>query len=272
MSTLKPLLSALLALGMLLLAPPAHAVDSPGIEAITQFRQGKSEHNVVMNRFFLKSDRFEITPQLGYVPNNPFAQRFVGSVLVGYHISETFGAEAQLGYSPDLGEGDLKGLLKTLVQIAHTGTDAARFQQPLDKVTLSAAFGARWAPLYGKINLIGETVLNFDVYGVAGLAMLSKVNYYAEYDADSQDPGDIVNLLDQGNEVKVGPHLGLGLNFFINQSVALKLDARFSLYVDNAPQYDPDDQVTESRLYSNFVTSAGLAFFFPKMQARVYDY
>jgi len=159
-----------------------------------------------------------------------------------------------------------------MVEIAHTGSDAARFQQPLDKVTLSAAFAARWAPLYGKINLLGETVLNFDLYGVAGIAMLSKVNYYGRFNPGAGEGESRVRLEKQGNEVRIGPHLGVGLDFFINQSLALKLDARFSMYVDKKPQYDPETPVTESRLYNNFTTTAGIAIFFPKMKPRLYNF
>lgn len=272
MSMLKTILSSLLFGAAFGASAPALAVEGPGLDALDAFRNGQQAEEVVMNRFFTKSERFEVAPQFGYVPNNPFAKRFVGGVVFGYHMSETFGAEAQLSYSPDLGEADLKGLTKTLVYIASSGESDVEFQQPLDKITLAAAFAGRWAPLYGKINLIGETVLNFDVYGVGGLAMLSKVDYYATYDAEgaSQNPQDVVNLEKRGNSVKIGAHLGLGMNFFLNQSVALKLDARFNLYPDTIPAYNPDDLPDQQRLYNNFVTSAGVAFFFPQMKQRLY--
>ncbi|MBN2799031.1 MAG: outer membrane beta-barrel domain-containing protein [Deltaproteobacteria bacterium] len=262
----KHLISALSLATLLGVATPAAAVEGPGIDALKAYKSGEIQQEVVMNRFFLKAERFEVAPQFGYVPNNPFAQRFVGGVVLGYHLSETFGAEAQLSYSPDMGEADLKGLTSMLVYIA--GDSASEFQQPLDKVTLAAAFAGRWAPLYGKINLIGETVVNFDVYGVGGLAMLSKVDYYATYGG----PEDIVVLNSRGNSVKIGAQAGIGMNFFINQSVALKLDARFNIYPDTIPAYDPNEQPTEQRLYNNFVTTAGVAFFFPKMKQRLYNF
>ena len=102
--------------------------------------------------------------------------------------------------------------------------------------------------------------------------MLSKRNYYAVYDG-SKGEGEIpISLEDYGNDVKFGPNLGLGLNFFVNQTMALKLDTRFAMYVDKKPSYDADEPITESRLYNNFVASVGAAFFFPKMKSRVYSY
>jgi len=261
------------------LAPSlAMAADSPGLEAIDEFRDGKDDRPAVANRFFLKQSRFEISPMFGYVPNNPFARRLVPGLVLGYHFTETLSAQAVAGFSPDAQEGDLKGLTGVLLDRAYAADqdNAENFQQPLDKVQLQASFGVAWAPIYGKINLVGETVLNFDFYGSVGIGMVSKQNYAAKYDLsatpDQQLAGDIVLLEPLDSEVKVAPTLGVGANFFLNQFMALKIDARSALYVDNQPQYDPEVPVADQRLYNNFVASAGLAFFVPKMKPRLYVY
>ena len=251
---------------------PALAAASPGQDALTQLREGDNIPNAVQNRFFLKEGRFEVAPTLGYVPNNPFAKRYVGGISFGYHFSEVLGVEGTFNYSPDLLEGDLKGLTSTLVQIAKGGEDS--FQQPLDKVTLAASFGVTYAPIYGKINILGERVVNFDVYGFLGLGMISKVNYNAQYNEDGADGGHVVQLVSQGNEVSPSPTIGIGGNFFINQSVAFKLDTRFQTYVDNVPQYDVNIDPNElgKRIYNNFVASAGVTVFFPQMKPRLYNF
>ena len=144
----------------------AFAADSPGLEAIDQFFDGNKSRQAVENRFFLKQERFEIAPIGGYVPNNPFAIRYVFGAILNYHFNEVISTEAQISYSPDLGEKDLKGLTSVLLDRAYNAStsESEGFQQPLDKVELSAAFGVAWSPFYGKINLVGETVLNFDLY------------------------------------------------------------------------------------------------------------
>jgi outer membrane beta-barrel protein len=268
MSNLKPLMIASLGLMALGASEVANAApEGPGIDAIDLFRKGRPNRPSVQNRFFIKKNRFEGSLGMGYVPNNPFAQRFVGGMSFGYHFNELFAAQALITYSPDLGEGDLKGLTSTLVWISND----PNFQQPLDKVTLAFSANVVMAPLYGKINLLGERVLNFDLYFVAGLGMNSKTNYYAVPDPDF--PGEIaLERPDGAVEVKVGPNLGMGFNFFLNQSVALKLDGRMNFYVDNAPQYDQDVASVGSRLYNNFVVSGGVSVFFPKMQERIYDF
>jgi len=136
---------------------------------------------------------------------------------------------------------------------------------------MGATFAARWAPFYGKINLIGETVLNFDMYGVAGLGMLSLQSYYATYDSSlAAEPKTA--LIEDVRKPVISPTLGLGLNFFVNSTIALKIDGRSYFYVGSKPQYDPNTPVTESRLYNNFVASVGVSFFVPRMKPRLYNF
>ncbi len=266
------ILAAISLPGIALAENPA---ENPAEEALEDFRAPKRPKKAVENRFFLKQERFEIAPTIGYVPNNPFAARYVGGTFLGYHFNEVLSAQAQISYSPDLGEDDLKDLTSTLVQQAYFASEIA-FQQPLDKIGLSAAFGVGWAPIYGKINLVGEKVLNFDLYGFLGVAMLAKKNFVATYDPDGAalDPPDVVNLSDasQANEVLVAPVIGIGQNYFLNQMMAVKLDARTSFYVDQKPQYNPEIPVTERRLYNTLTLSVGLAVFVPKMKPRLYNF
>ena len=242
---------------------------SPGTEAVKRYKNPSSERKAVENRFFLKQNRFEISPIAGYVPNNPFARRYLVGGIFGFHFNETFSAQADIMYSPDFAEADLKGLTFVLLDRAFQSNSegGADFQQPLDKAALTASFGVGWAPLYGKINLVGETVLNFDFYVFGGAGMISKQNYIATYDEDQVD-GNNATLLPQGNEVKVAPWIGVGQNYFVNRIMAVKLDLRAGFYVDNKPQYDPDEVVAQQRLYNNVIASAGVAFFFPNMKDR----
>lgn len=272
----------LIALGAILPAPvaqlatPEARADSPGLEAIDDFRKGKGVHKAVENRFFLKEHRFEFAPMVGYVPNNPYARRYTAGAAFGYHFNESVAAQAQVFYSPDLGEGDVKGLVGVLLQRAFNSSSDAEteFQQPLDKVTLGANFGVVWSPFYGKINLVGETVLNMDFYLYGGAGIVSKANYYAQYDeaGAANIPPDPVILNAVGNEVRVAPYIGLGQNYFLSRAVSFKLDFRSALWVDNKPSYDPAVEVTEQRVYNNVILSGGVSFFLPNMKPRLYEF
>ena len=82
-----------------------------------------------------------------------------------------------------------------------------------------------------------------------------------------------MRLVFDGNEVTVAPVLGIGANFFLNQTVALKLDARSMIYIDEKPRYEANStDPIENRVYNNFIASAGVALFFPKMQPRITNF
>lgn len=250
----------------LLVSKPA-AAETPAQEALTEVQGEAVTKNVVQNRYFLKEKRFEVAPVGGVIPNNPMVRRYVGGVLLSYHFGESLSAGGQIFFSPDQGTADLKGLTNTLVQIAHNGDPNVDFQQPVDKMRLGATFSLNWAPVYGKINLFGQTVVNFDLYGSVGLGMLANEKYYAVY--SDADPAYPVVLEDQGLKALVPVNLAIGTDFFITQTVALKLDARSYLYVDEVPQYNPDVPTDGNRLYNNFIATAGVSMFFPKMQPRI---
>jgi outer membrane beta-barrel protein len=258
---------------LLLGAGPARA-SSPGLDALQEYKTGHLERAAVENRFFLKENRFEITPQAGYVPNNPFARRYMGGATLGFHLNEVLSLQAQLLYSPDLGDNDVKGLTDVLLQRAYQADSATNFQQPLDKAALTAAFGVAWSPLYGKISLIGETVLNFDFYVFGGAGIVSKRNFVAKYRPEGDQDGDYLALepAAQFSEAKFAPFVGVGQNYFVNRLMAVKLDVRAGFYVDNKPQYDPAVPVNEQRLYNNVIATAGLGFFFPNMKPRLYNF
>ena len=81
------------ALGLLLGAAPlssALAADSgsPGLDALAEFRSGTAAPPAIQNRFFLKAERFELTPTVGLVTSNPLAKRYVGGLTFAYHFNE----------------------------------------------------------------------------------------------------------------------------------------------------------------------------------------
>jgi len=264
--------NTLLLLAALGSAAPALAADEtpPGVEALDEFRNGAARKDSVQNRFFLKSKRFELTPEIGLVPNNPFASRFTVSLGFGYHLNEQLSIGGFVGFSPDLGTNDLKSLTARLLALA----DDDDFRQPLDKVTLSTAFGVTWAPLYGKINLFGEAVLNFDFYMHVGMGLVIQNEYaaFANPDAESPNDDDYVRLEKGASELRAAPTLGFGGNFFLTQSVALRLDGRFMFIVDDKPVYDVDNPPEGLRAVTMFTASVGVSIFFPKMKPRVFEF
>lgn len=268
-------------LGLLASAPEAQAKDHPAESALDELAGKKSPPNLIQNKFFVKANRFEIAPMGGYVPNNSFVSNPYGGAFVAYHFSDTFAAEGTFLYAPNTGASGVKGLTQTLVGIAYEGNKSTTFRQPLDRLQLGAIFAARWAPVYGKINLIGEGVLNFDVYGTAGVGLLLITKDYASVNPDyaAGVEGAAPAIVETNPTTVANPaiNLGIGFDFFITQSIALKIDARSTFYVADEPDYgnklpDGSPEPLEKRLYNTFLTSGGIAIFIPKMKPRLFNF
>ncbi len=268
-------------LGILSFATPAIAADHPAETALKEVAGKHSLPAVIQNKFFVKENRFEIAPSMGYVPNNAFVTNLYGGAIAAYHFSDSFAAEGAFLYAPNTGAGGVKGLTQTLVAIAYEGNNATSFRQPLDRLQLGAIFSARWSPVYGKINLIGEGVLNFDVYGTAGVGLLLVTKDYASISKDYKnnvegaDPSEVLEAPE--TEAYPALNLGIGLDFFLTQSIALKIDARSAFYIAEEPDYGNkrDDGTAEdldSRLYNTFLTTAGVSIYLPRMKPRMYNF
>lgn len=282
-SSLLRYVGGLVALLTVALAP-AHAVakeSNNATQALVEFRGKKTLPPAIENKFFLKTNRFEIAPMLGYVPNNSFADVYVGGAFLAYHFSDTFAVEAAVLYAPNTGSAGVKGLAKTLLDIAYQGDANTSFQQPLDRLQLGTAFAARYSPVYGKINLIGEGVVNFDVYGTGGLGLVLITKDVATVSEDykngnTQDPVQLAPS--PATQASPAVNLGAGLDFFISQTVALKLDARTLLFIGPEADYGNIDPQTgqaaelEDELQSVFITTAGVSIFIPKMKPRVFNF
>lgn len=281
-SSLTSKLSLVLGLvGLLAAAPEAAAADHPASTALDELAGKKTAPNLIQNKFFVKANRFELAPAFGYVPNNAFVTSVYGGAVAAYHFSDTFAAEGTFLYSPNTGVSGVKGLTQTLVAIAYEGNNETTFRQPLDRLQLGAIFSARWSPVYGKINLIGEGVLNFDVYGTGGLGLLLVTKDYAsinpEYAAGVEGANPVVVETQPSTEAYPALNLGIGLNFFITQSIALKLDARSAFYIADEPDYgnklpNGEPEPLEKRLYNTFLTTGGISIFIPRMKPRMFNF
>ena len=93
----------LLGLAMAALPTRAEAGTNPATQALDELQGKKAQLSVIQNKFFLKQNRFEIAPALGYVPNNDLVTVPVGGLFLAYHFSESFAAEGSVLYGVDTG-------------------------------------------------------------------------------------------------------------------------------------------------------------------------
>jgi len=199
----------------------------------------------IQKKDFLKLGRFEAMPNVGFVTNDPFLNRYIAGVRLGYHLTEIFAFEAELAYAPDLGDGDWKGLTHQLVNENHVSPD-------ISKLTFIANGAFQFSPIYGKVALSGNNIIVFDIYGAFGMGITQTRD-----DLEAlQAVGDAEAM---ATEVQMHPttNFGGGARVVFNQTVAVRIDGRSLVYIETVNS-------TTLEMKNNFILSGGVSFFFPQ--------
>ena len=166
------------------LAIAAEPVDAGAADADLALDEATEEIKrlikVVPPKTFLKLGRFEAVPNVGFVTNDPFLNRYMIGVGLGYHLTEIFAIEGNLAYSPDLGRGDWKPITEQLVDKNHVSPDISKLQLVANGTFL-------FSPIYGKVALNGNRIINFDIYGAFGMGVTQTVDDLVALQAEN-DP------------------------------------------------------------------------------------
>jgi len=210
-------------------------------EALAQERLIKT----IQKKTFLKLGRFEGTPFLGFVTNDPFINRYILGGSLTYHATEIFALEANLGYSPDLGKGDWKPLTTQLVDYNNVSPD-------ISKLTLFSNFGFQFSPIYGKVAINGQRIINFDIFGAFGMGTTYTADDLVALGDDSQKA--------QETQFEWHPttNIGGGARVIFNENLAARIEGRSMVYIETISS-------TTLEMKNNFLVLAAVSFFFPSM-------
>jgi outer membrane beta-barrel protein len=232
-------------------APPssggASEQEAGDVSEVDKDRMGPLRERVrpVSGHLFLKKGRFEFSPSATLSLTDAFFTKYVFGGTFTYHPMETLGLSLRAGYAVSSVSGT--------AQIcdfdeAGDGTSKRGCHLPtladLDKkaapghISLIGGVDAQWAPIYGKVSLLAEQFIHFDLYGVAGASV---VQYRGP---------------DQSALMTVGGNVGVGMRFFINRSVTLRTEFRDLIYVEKS--VNPSEMLRNQLMFE-----LGVSFFFP---------
>ncbi len=179
----------------------------------------------VTGRLFGKQGRFELVPAVGMSLNDPFYDHIVVSAAGNFHVLESMfiGASADFYVSPS----------STITVAGGGNPEPPEYNRPVYAARLEVG----WAPIYGKLSLLAETVLHFDTYIALG--------------------GGVVGQSEGG--AVFGASVAIGQHYFLSEWMALRLDIRDQIFsMARAPT------VTEDAKIQNLLTvSLGVCFYIP---------
>ncbi|MGB0639482.1 MAG: outer membrane beta-barrel domain-containing protein [Myxococcota bacterium] len=197
---------------------------------------------------FTKLKRWEVSPHVAFVANDPFLKRKIIGSGINYNITEIFAIEANFDFSPDLGESDWKPLTKQLITENHVSPD-------ISKLTYFGSATFLFSPIYGKIAVMGRKIINFDIFAGFGMGMTHTSDDLQALDTEESDDRAVVTQ----NQNHPTTNFGGGARVIFNESWALRLEARSLVYIEAV-------NATTLEMKNNLLLQASASFFFPDMK------
>ncbi|MEQ8273004.1 MAG: outer membrane beta-barrel domain-containing protein [Deltaproteobacteria bacterium] len=221
----------------------------------------------VQRKAFLVDGKFELTPLLAASFTDRFVQTFAPAGSVTYHVAENFGIELFGGYMFPTESG----LTREILQKGKLTPETAKLTQML----WAAGLGVQWSPIYGKVQLFGASLGNFNFYVGAGVGVgqtrvrctpgtaLDPVAFPNE-ECPAAPPlmGDQFEEVYEPASLQVMGSLSGGVRFYFSNWLGLKFEIKDYLF--SARVYRPETQEATQRftdaIRSNVYAQLGVSF------------
>ena len=198
----------------------------------------------VSGHVFLKAKRFELSPEIGFSIKDAFFSKYVPGALLAYHFSESFTLGARFGYSIPVVSGAAEICTTTGGQRScRAPTKAELDGRAPGQLKMVGGLEVQWAPIYGKLSILAEKFLHFDMYGILGPSFV-------------QYAGPTVTGTGSATTSTLGANLGVGFRFFTNRWLAVRTELRDLVYSEKI-------QGGTSMIRGQIMFNLGLSVFFP---------
>ncbi len=200
----------------------------------------------ISGQLYPKRGRIELTAGASLSVNDPFYSKTFGSLKLTWHLTEflSAGVHAAGGFASATGS--------TTICPANQGCRPANeveLRQVPGKIQWLAGAEGAFAPVYGKLNLLAELPVHFD------LALLAGVDWITYQKAAD---GQTAALGSPGSNSSPGIHVGLGMRFFFAGFMGLRFEVRDYLY-----RAEIGTLLGATQLQNQLFVDLGLSFFFP---------
>jgi outer membrane beta-barrel protein len=207
----------------------AEQVDVNAIKEKYWARGEEAELGVVQNRQYSKSGKIQVGVLGGLIFSDPFLSIQSVGGQAGYHFTETLGVSL-IGWTKRVGSSDA---LDTFQRYTTGSTNANRPRW-------YAGTEFNYSLLYGKLSLIGKSIIYYDMHLLGGFGVTST------------DSGRYLTGT-----------LGVGQRFYLSRLMSLRLDYRLMPYRENIIEQNITSQLGQIKgqrvNYSNSI-SLGIDF------------
>ncbi len=195
----------------------------------------------VSGHLFLMKKRFEISPGLGLSVRDAFYTKLIPGLALTYHFTDAYAVSLRGGYAISLVSGAAQicttGENGSVRGCAGPSPELLAAKKAFGNMGLQFGLEFQWSPIYGKLSLIAEKFLHFNMYAAGGPVLV----FYGP-----------------NQQVTVGGNLGIGFRFFVNKFMTVRLEFRDVLYYESFGTGD-----NESSFRNQLLGELGFSFFLP---------
>ena len=204
------------------------------------------EQDAVRNRLFHVDGRWEVGADVGLTLVSRLTEHYNFTASVAYNLMESFAVELRGGYALSRHTGLAQRIADQFYKEQNAGGMGPKntvFNDLSDSFEIKANFllGARWQPIYGKVSLLAELPVHFQLYLWAGVggALLSKESILVCNGAGTKvDPATgatVAACATPYTENKFGPlaSVAIGFRFFVTERNSFKIELRDYAFFDS---------------------------------------
>lgn len=204
------------------------------LAGVAAAQTGKDEDELVekvavRNRLYLVEKRFELGANVGFTLLPRLTDHYNFNASFAYNIIEAFALEARVGYA----YSRQTSLADQVKEAFNTQNSLPRINDFSDlwQMGFNGIVGVRFQPIYGKLNLLAELPVHFQLYLWAGGGV-------GTFTRESllicpQRSGSTCNGYLREDKVSPIVSLALGFRFFIANRHAVRLEARTWSWFDS---------------------------------------
>jgi len=196
-------------------APAAHAAEGDPIEDTRKLDDALKmywgnemrEVDSLQKRLYRKDQRWEFELYTGVIPNDEFYNYIPLGGRVDYFFAEDFGIEVWGSY--------LIRIASELEDFLEKNFNESLIVDVPQSLQWLAGVNFLWSPVHGKLGIFTDTLGHFDAHLAFGAGVI----------------GTTVRQLDQEeSKLNVAGNVGIGLRFFLNDTISLRFDYRQFFY------------------------------------------
>lgn len=200
---------------------------------------------ILQKKNFMKMKRIEGIAHFGGVSNDKYVRRLIVGAGAAYHVTEVFGVELDGGFAPDLGQSDWTGLTQQLV-------NENQVSPGISKLLAYGTLSMQYSPMYGKIALGRDSIINLDFFGLFGPGIAFTVD-----DEEANNVEDDIAFLNTQSQAHPTINLGFGARAVFNNTIALRVEVRNQSYIEVINS-------TSLEMKQLIILQAGVSFFGPQ--------